>query len=286
MISQEVLLKIKGLELKVKRLLQGGAVGDFTTAQKGSGFEFNQLRDYQEGDDIRFIDWKSSAKMNKLIVRQYLEERNRIIWLALDVSESLRYGSGEFLKQEILAQTAAIIALVAEYGKDSIGLIFFAAEASVVLPPARGRSHSKKLIEKLFAAEAQPGLTSFEALLTRLTLCVKRKSIIIIVSDFIGLEDDCLKKIKALAFRHECLAICLHDEREIELPKGVVLDLEDSETSERLMISTTRSNKDLLMMSKQEHARLKQCAFSFLNLSMQKNSIEDLVLFFKHQMMY
>ena len=95
MISQEVLLKIKGLELKVRGLLQGVAVGDFTTTQKGSGFEFNQLRDYQEGDDIRFIDWKSSAKLNKLIVRQYLEERNRVIWLAVDVSESLRYGSGE-----------------------------------------------------------------------------------------------------------------------------------------------------------------------------------------------
>ena len=124
MISQEVLLKIKGLELKVRGLLQGVAVGDFTTTQKGSGFEFNQLRDYQEGDDIRFIDWKSSAKLNKLIVRQYLEERNRVIWLAVDVSESLRYGSGESLKQEVLTQAAAIIALVAEYGKDSIGLIF------------------------------------------------------------------------------------------------------------------------------------------------------------------
>ena len=286
MISQEILLKIKGLELKVRRLLHGAAVGDFTTAQRGSGFEFNQLRDYQEGDDIRFIDWKSSAKLNKLIVRQYLEERNRIIWLALDVSQSLWYGSGTALKHELLAQAAAVIALVAEYGRDSIGLIFFAAEASVVLPPKRGHSHSKKLIEKLFAAEAQAGFTSFENLITKLNFCVKKKSIIIILSDFIGLEDPLLKKLKALTLRHECIAICLRDERESELPKGVVLDLEDPETGERLMVSTTDINKNLLMLSKEEHARIKQCNISLLNLSMQKNSIEDLVLFFKHQMMY
>ena len=286
MISQEILAKIKGLEIKVRRLLQGSGVGDFTTAQKGSGFEFNQLRDYQEGDDIRFIDWKSSAKMNKLIVRQYLEERNRIIWLVLDVSESLWYGSGSFLKQEILAQAAAVIALVAEYGKDSIGLIFFAAEASVVLPPKRGRMHSKKLIEKIFTASAQAGLTSFENLIAKLNVCVKKKSIIIILSDFIGLEDIWLKKLKALTIRHECIALCVRDEREIELPEGVVLDLEDPETGERLTVSTTDSNKKLPMLSKEEHSRLKQCNMSLLNLSMQKNSIDDLVLFFKHQMMY
>src|ERR1700722_2016818 len=115
MLSNDILNKIKHIEIYTKRLLSGSMVGDSRSAVKGSGLEFDQIREYQVGDDVRFIDWNSSARMNKLLVKQYIEERNRTVLLAVDISNSSTFSSNEQLRYDLIAQIASVLALVADY---------------------------------------------------------------------------------------------------------------------------------------------------------------------------
>lgn len=123
-LTQEVLNKIKQIEIQTRRLLSGTQVGDYSSAQKGSGLEFDQLREYQLGDDVRFIDWNASARTSKVLVKQYIEERNRTIILLVDQSASTFYSSEIYLKSDVIAQVASVLALVADYGKDHVGALY------------------------------------------------------------------------------------------------------------------------------------------------------------------
>ena len=124
-ISSDIIVKIKQLEIFTRRLLNGALVGDSRSAIKGTGFEFDQIREYNCGDDIRFIDWKASARNNKLLIKQYIEERSRTIYLLVDISQSSIFGSGICNKQEKIAELASVLALVAQHGKDQVGLLLF-----------------------------------------------------------------------------------------------------------------------------------------------------------------
>src|SRR5665647_3240289 len=146
MISSEILKKIKQIEIYTQRLLTGSLVGDSRSAIKGQGLEFDQLREYQMGDDVRFIDWSSSARMDKLLVKQYIEERNRTVLLAVDVSASTFFSSDQELKNESMAQIASVLALVADYGKDHVGLILFSDEIEEFVPPSAGRMHVRLIM--------------------------------------------------------------------------------------------------------------------------------------------
>src|SRR5581483_4637751 len=124
---------------------------------KGSGFEFDQIRDYQLGDDIRFIDWASSLRMQKMLVKQYFEERNRTIIIALDVSSSGLFSSSDEHKLATMAQVACVLALVAEYGKDAVGLLLFSDTVELYLPPSRGKAHVHELMRKVMGYVPEKG---------------------------------------------------------------------------------------------------------------------------------
>ena len=173
-------------------------IGDYTTAQKGSGFEFDQIREYQEGDDVRFIDWQSSARMNKLLVRQYLEERNRTINLLVDVSASTMFGSTSSLKSEVIAQLSGMLALVAEYGKDSVGLCMYSDDVDTYIPAARGRQHTQTILKTIFEATATKE-TSLKKGLEFLIKQKQKKGIVFIISDFLD-EDFRNRYLKCSSF--------------------------------------------------------------------------------------
>src|SRR6185436_13676142 len=142
MIPAEVRKKIRHLEISTRRLVSGSLLGDSRSALKGFGFDFDQIREYRAGDDIRFIDWKSSLRTDQLLVKQYIEERNRRIIIAVDISQSSVYGSTHMLRSELNAQIAAVLAFVAAYGNDAVGLLLFSDHVEYFLPPARGRAHT------------------------------------------------------------------------------------------------------------------------------------------------
>jgi uncharacterized protein (DUF58 family) len=138
MLTDEVRKKIKKIRIHTKRMMHTSISGDYLSAFKGSGLEFDQIREYQHGDDIRSIDWNSSAKMNKIMVKQFIEERDRTIILAIDLSASSLYSSNYELRQDLIAQLSAAVAYISGENKDKVGALFFTDQVEKWIPPSRG----------------------------------------------------------------------------------------------------------------------------------------------------
>src|SRR5690606_15018404 len=151
--------KIKQLEIFTRRLLNGSLVGDSRSAIKGTGFEFDQIREYSCGDDIRFIDWKSSARTNKLLVKQYIEERSRTVILAVDVSHSSIFGSGTLGKRDRIAEISCVLALVAQHGKDHVGLLLFSDDVCHYISPGSSLAHIHTIIETILTFDPIKSVT-------------------------------------------------------------------------------------------------------------------------------
>ncbi len=283
-LSKEVLQKVRNIEIHTRRLLSGTLIGDFSSAKKGSGLEFDQIRDYQEGDDVRFIDWKGTARQDKILVREYIEERNRAIILAVDVSASTFFGSSDELKSDIFAQIASVLALVGDYGKDHVGLILFSDEVHKVIPPKSGRQHTHMIMEELFTHKAS-GRTSFDAVLQRLIQMNRKDAMVFILSDFIG-SAGYEKLLTIVCKKYDTVAIRCLDRAELQFPSVGLIPVIDPETGAQGIIrSGSKKVNELLQQQFQETGYvLKKCGASLLELEPQKPFMGELVRFCRQRM--
>ena len=216
MIAAEIAQKIKELEIHTRRMLAGSLIGGSKSRQKGFGFEFDQLRSYQYGDDVRLIDWKGSARnANNLLVRQYFEERNRTIMICLDLSASTMFGSTELLKQEIMQQIAGVLALAGQYSQDQVGLILFSDRIEKTIPAAKGDKHVHEILSNLFAYQAVGTGTDFDVLCEYVANRVVKRAIVLVISDFIG--SNFSRSVKKIAHDKEVIAIQVSDPQETNL---------------------------------------------------------------------
>ena len=287
MLSKEVIKKIRQVEIATKRLLSGSYVGDYSSAKKGAGFECDQIREYQLGDDVRFIDWKSSAKSNKLLVKQYIEERNRSVILAVDMSASSFYGSSKQIKFDVLSEIAAVLSLVADYGKDQASLLLFTDQVELFIPPGRGRKHIHKIMEKLFSFKPTHKKTNIDSALDRLAKLNRRDSIVFLLSDFVG--DISPKKLSVVSRLYDLVAIRCVDKNEHMLPSVGFINVEDIETSEQVLLDTRGSkqiNKYLKKRLLEQENIFKKYGVDFLDVSPDKAFIGDIIVFFRRRMMY
>lgn len=239
MIPKELIAQIRRVEIKSKRLVDSLFAGNFRSAFKGRGLEFEGIRQYARGDDFRSIDWKVTARMRRPFVKVYREERELVVMLLVDVSASSSFGSTGQTKRELAAEFAATIALSAVASNDQVGAILFSDRIEKFIAPKKGRTHALRLIrEILFAAPASRGTSLCEAL-AFLNRVMKRRSITFIVSDFL---DDGPKVDKLLAvtnLRHDTVAIVTRDGLE-KLPFGAgLLDLADAEGGGVITVDTS-----------------------------------------------
>ena len=283
-LSKEILQKVRNIEIHTRRLLSGTLIGDYSSAKKGSGLEFDQIRDYQEGDDIRFIDWKGTARQDKLLIREYIEERNRVIMLVVDGSASTFFGSSEELKSELFAQIASVLALVADYGKDQVGLILFSDQVQTVIPPKGGRQHIRLIMETLFGHQPA-GTTSFEPAFHRLIQMNRKDAIVFLISDFIvgsGYE----KLLRIVCKKYDTIAILCFDRCEQELPDVGFLSVRDPETGLVGLLKT--GSKNLALHMKEWHKEvkfmLKKCGADLIELEVQKPFMGELIRFCRQRM--
>ena len=251
MISPKILKRIREIEIHTRRALSGAQVGGYSTAQKGSGFEFDQIRDYQYGDDIRFIDWKSTARSQKILVKQYLEERNRTIMIGVDVSASMLFSSSDSLKSELMQQVAAVIALVAQYGKDKVGLILFSDQIEAVIPPSRGAKHVQRLLAELFDIKKYNKKTDINVFFNHPLIKNKKQELVFLLSDFI--VDDFEESLAPVTQHKECIFVRCMDPRERELPAAGVLWMQDLETGKPGLIDTRKSNVRKVSQFMEQH---------------------------------
>ena len=286
MISPEIKKKIKEIQIKTKRLLNSTLVGDSRTAQKGFGLEFDQLREYSQGDDIRFIDWKATARAQKFLVRQYFEERNRKIMLMLDCSGSTFFSSGEQRKYDLMAEVACILALVADYGNDYVGLVLFSDEINKVIPPRKGSKHVRAIMEAVLTVKPNDRTTN---LTTACDWAARAKNMItFMISDFI--DDDFERSLKIAARKNELIVLRCLDPVETTMPAVGLLPVVGLEGASRLSldIANVRSSVNRLLHHRidEQNKLFKKNRIDLLDLTCGHPFMIDIINFFRRRMMY
>lgn len=290
MLSQEILTKIKHIEIYTRRILNNTLAGDSRSAVKGTGFEFDQIREYQMGDDVRYIDWKSSVRMNTLLTKQYIEERSRTVILAVDCSGSTFFSSDEDLRFDAIARVASVLALVAEYGKDHVGLLMFSDTVECFIPPKRGRMHTRMIMEKLFGQKPAKKGTDLNVAFEYLARRGVNKSLVFMVSDFIT-EQPYTKYMGVIAKKHDLIAIRCLDAHEKEFPSVGFIPVQDSETGEMSLLDTRgksgiRLNNLLRERVIEQDHLFKRHGVDVLDMRIDQSFMGELVCFFRRRMMY
>lgn len=287
MVSNEVLKHIRQIEIYTKRLLRGSLVGQSSSAVKGSGFEFDQIREYQQGDDVRFIDWKSSARTNKLMVRQYIEERSRSIILAVDVSASGFFGSDVQSKYQVMTELAAVIALAADLAKDRVGLLLFSQEAELFIPPNSGQKHVRNLLEKLFSYQPKHKKTSVNTALEYVAKFRIKDAVIFLISDFISPSFE--KALGIVAKRYEMIAVRCLDKNELEMPRVGLLTMVDCETGEEITVDArskkTAANRFCRQRLFDQNKLFNKYGVDLFEVKSAQPYIRDMVRFFQKRML-
>jgi uncharacterized protein (DUF58 family) len=232
---------LRRLEWQVVRRLDGHLQGAYRTVFRGSGIDFDSLREYTAEDDVRHIDWNVTARLDEPFVRQYTEDRDLTAWLVLDQSASMRFGGADQGKDSVLIELAVCLARLFTFGGNRVGAILYDNRMQRVIPPRSGRNHVLRMtheITKRPPARPDGSTTNLDAMLRLAATTARRRSLVFVVSDFIG-ELDWEPALTRLGQRHEVVAIRVVDPMELDLPDlGLVL-LEDAETGEQLFADTS-----------------------------------------------
>ena len=237
---EEMMARVRKLELKARRLVRESFSGEYLSSFRGQGLDFDDFREYQHGDEVRFIDWNVTARMNTPYVRKFREERELSVVIAVDVSGSADYGSVSLSKREVAAETAAVLGFSALHNGDKVGLLVFAHEPILFIPPEKGSRHLLRMIREILVAKpAQPGTSVAEAC-DFLVRTLRRKSVVFLLSDFFS--DPLDKPVGKLAKKHETIALRVMDPLEAKLPKGGKVVMVDPETGFETLVNTDNPN--------------------------------------------
>jgi len=275
------------LKIIAQRLTSADLSGDFSSAFRGSGLEFAHIRNYQSGDEVRSIDWKSSAKMNRLMVKEFIQERERTVMILLDLSASLNAGSQEELKENQARIVAACLTLMAQNTNDKVGILVFSDTIKSYIPPRKGASYNAQLIQTLLTAPAAKDCTTtnLSVALNHLALLNIRNAIIFIVSDWIVSTEEHGALLSYVGRRNETVAVRITDPRERQLPAIGLLPVYDPESGETLLIQTGGSRRKELqeLLGKRLHDQkqlLKKHAISVLDIEVGCSLVTALAHFF------
>lgn len=284
-LSKELRTKLRHIEIHTRRLLSGTHIGDYSSSKKGSGMEFDQIREYQEGDDVRFIDWKGTARANTLLVREYVEQRNRTIMIVVDGSASMACGSTKELKQETAAQLASILALVAHYGKDQTGLLLFSDHVEQVFKPAHGIQHTHRIMETVFTHEGK-GISSLKAACQQLMHINRKDAIVFLISDFIDTQAE--QVLKLMSNKYETVALVCRDQREMTFPACGMLPVYDPESGQSGYINTRMAGVQSLLNQEYESAimTLKKAGIDRFIVEPGRPFIGDFIRFCRQRLLY
>jgi len=233
---KEILKKIRRLELRTRRLVSSTFAGQYHSVFKGRGMNFEEVREYAPGDEIRSIDWNVTARMNTPYVKKFTEEREMTVMLVVDVSASGTFGSVDLSKRELAAEVASILAFSAINNNDKVGLLLFSDEVELFIPPKKGRYHTLRLIREMLYFEPKGRGTNLAGALDYLNRVTSRRAVVFMISDFISPNFE--KALTVSSRRHDVVAMPVSDPGESNLPNVGIITLEDAETGEQIDINT------------------------------------------------
>ena len=245
--SNELIKKVRRIEIKTRRISNNIFAGEYHTAFKGRGMSFSEVREYQYGDEVRFIDWNVTARYRRPYIKVYEEERELTVMLLVDVSKSNLFGSGEQLKRDIINEIAATLAFSTIQNNDKVGVIFFSDKIEKFIPPQKGRKHVLYIIRELIDFKPESNSTDIEVVLKYLTNIIKKRCTAFVLSDFIAPNN--YNDAAVIANRkHEIIRLRVYDQRDREIPDVGLIKLKDPETEKRMWVNT--SSKKVRMLYK------------------------------------
>ncbi len=236
LLSPEAILR--RLHWQVVRRLDGRLQGDYRTLLRGDGTDFLDLRAYEWGDDVRHIDWNATARMDELLVRDFMEDRELTAWLLIDRSRSMAFGPAGRTKEDVLRELAAVFGQLLVRNGNRVGAVIFDGEHHTILPPRQGRNHLLVLMQALLRPVDAAASTDLAKLFRTAEHLLRRRSLVVVISDFVS-APDWDRPLLRLTRRHEVIAVRMVDPREHELPDAGLLYVQDAETGEVLLVDSS-----------------------------------------------
>jgi len=233
MIPLEIIKKIKRVHIKSRRTVNNLMAGQYRSVFRGSGIEFEEVREYCPGDEVKSIDWKVSARLGKPFIKRYREERESIVMLLIDMSASLKFGTFSGQKLETAAEVASVLAFNAIKNNDKVGVIFFTDQVEKYIPPKKGSSHIWRVIKEIFTFMPRGKGTDIGCALRFYSRISKKRSFVFILSDFLGKGYE--KPLKIVRQKHEPIGIRIYDEGAFHLPVKGIVRFSDFETGQTLV---------------------------------------------------
>ena len=285
-LTEELAEKIKRIEITARHLVTDSLAGEYHSVFKGMGMEFDEMRPYSPGDDVRRIDWNVTARMNTPYIRKYQEERELTVFLAVDASGSSDFGTTGQFKRELAAELAAVLSFAATTNNDKVGLLIFTDKPELIVPPRKGKRHVLRMVRDLLVFTPEGRGTSIESALDTINRVVKRRSITFLISDFLVEPESLRRPLAATNRRHDVIALDLHDPMEHQIPAVGRMVLEDAETGELEWVDT--SNKAwreafearTLDLEQQKRRLLSSLAIDHIQISTDKDYVVELNEFF------
>ena len=237
MTADELLQRVRKIEIKARRLSRNIFAGEYRSQFKGRGMAFSEVREYQPGDDVRSIDWNVTARLNKPYVKVFEEERELTVMLLVDVSGSRHFGTLSQMKRDMMAEVAATLAFSTIANNDKVGVIFFSDKIEKFIPAKKGKTHVLHIIRELLSLEPSSRGTNVAQALQYFTNAQKRHCTAFLISDFIG-SGDMYQPLMIASNRHEVNAIQIYDRREAEMPNMGLVQFHDAETGNDLWVDT------------------------------------------------
>lgn len=238
--TEELLQKVRKIEIKTKGLSNNIFAGEYHSAFKGRGMAFSEVREYQYGDDVRDIDWNVTARLSKPYVKVFEEERELTVMLLVDVSGSLDFGTQNRTKRQLLTEIAATLAFSAIQNNDKIGVIFFSDKIEKFIPPKKGRKHILFIIRELLGFQPSSNNTDVGNAVEFMTNAIKKRCTVFLLSDFID-SKDYSNQLTVANRRHDVVALQIYDRRMVELPNVGIVKMLDAETGKDTFIDTSSS---------------------------------------------
>ncbi len=239
MIPKELFKKIRRIEIRTRKLVNDLFSGEYHSTFKGQGIEFEEVREYIPGDDVRLIDWNVTARTGSPHVKKFKEERELTVMLLVDASSSGRFGTYEKYKEELAAELCALLAFSAIKNNDKVGLIIFTDSIEKYIPPQKGKPHVLRLIREILYFTPEHTATDISGALEFFNKVTKRRSVVFLISDF--LSQNFLTPLRIANKKHDIIAVKISDRRELEFGNYGLMELEDAETGEVMVLDTSSS---------------------------------------------
>ena len=291
--DNELLKKVRKIEIKTKSLSHQIFAGEYHSAFKGRGMAFSEVREYQFGDDVRNMDWNVTARLRAPYVKVFEEEREMTVVLLINVSSSGIFGTTTKTKRELLAEIAAVLSFSASANNDKVGALFFSSRVEKFIPPKKGRSHLLRIIRELLEFQPQTRGTNISEALRFLTNAIKRKCTAFLLSDLMDVDGESRpnyeEALKVAVNRHDLSVINIYDPREREFPDVGLVRVKDAETGEEMMVDTSSKavrehyNNWSVGVFRQSKALFNKFKVDSVSISTDQDYVKGLITFFKQR---